>query len=945
MGDGNAAERPYRNDAFISYHHASDSAKAAHLRRGLQNFARSWRQLRALRVFLDKDSLSANPGLWPEIERQLADSGAFILLACPGSADSVWVQKEAEWWRTGLGPRKMLIAVTGGELVWDHERGDFDWERTTCLPRTMAGMFTDEPRWVDLRWMSEDDPGSLRDPRFQQCVADLAAPLHGRPKEDLIGADVVQHRKTRRLARGALAVITTLAVLAGAASVVAVLQRDEARRQARLATSRQLAATALNLKDGNLRLASLLGIEAYRMQKSPEAIAALNRLATDSPYLVKMVSSAKAISTFAFSGDDTAVAVGDEGGAVTVWRSDGSAVRARTELPGRITAAGFSEDGKRLAVGDGKGNLGVYDLAGRKLRRLAPMPKAVSSLEFSMGGNLAVADEDGTVTLYEQAREKFRSKRTGHLGSLVVFQNEESYLLVRDATGGGALYTVPDLRTVMDDKTFKLPANQAAVAVSAGGHCFGYLKYGIFTSTGLPKAKGREALADTCGKFPMLPNEEALMLALTDGSRMAVGTASGITVVDGEADGEEDGETDGEPNQVRKLTGVGRPTLLKFSATGGRLASAHGRTAALWNLGQASRTAHAHGLSLVDMQNMIVAPPLATGPGGRIAWSNRLESELDSDPPKDLHVWSPKGGTAVGGDALYYECVAFGSDGRTLYAGTNGEIQEWRIVGKRLEKRRTIALSGSREGFHAATREIAPLGAGALAVTTGDGAVHLADPSARRTRIVVPPASTDPSRPRQSALSADGRAAAVENTEGGVDIHALPTGRKVQTARLPGEAVGSFALAATGRSLFLDGAERTFARWDLDEGRLRWRSDEPNGARVAVSKDGRTVATLTDGGTLTRWDVDTGDRLGGPEIPIPPRTLSGNGGIGEHTGFVVDDAGTLWTATEGGEVLSWDFSVDSWIDGLCRIAGGHGLTDAEWRRYVGTTPPSRPTCD
>ena len=54
MGDGNAAERPYRNDAFISYHHASDSAKAAHLRRGLQNFARSWRQLRALRVFLDK---------------------------------------------------------------------------------------------------------------------------------------------------------------------------------------------------------------------------------------------------------------------------------------------------------------------------------------------------------------------------------------------------------------------------------------------------------------------------------------------------------------------------------------------------------------------------------------------------------------------------------------------------------------------------------------------------------------------------------------------------------------------------------------------------------------------------------------------------------------------------------------------------------------------------
>ncbi|MFE0191379.1 toll/interleukin-1 receptor domain-containing protein [Streptomyces sp. NPDC058989] len=946
MGDGNAAERPYRNDAFISYHHASDSAKAAHLRRGLQNFARSWRQLRALRVFLDKASLSANPGLWPEIERQLADSGAFILLACPGSADSVWVQKEAEWWRTGLGPRKMLIAVTGGELVWDHERADFDWERTTCLPRTMAGMFTDEPRWVDLRWMSEEDPGSLRDPRFQQCVADLAAPLHGRPKEDLIGADVAQHRKTRRLARGALAVITTLAVLAGAASVVAVLQRDEARRQARLATSRQLAATALNLKDGNLRLASLLGIEAYRMQKSPEAIAALNRLATDSPYLVRMVSSPKDVSAVGFSGDDGAVAVGDEGGAVTVWSSDGGTVRARTKLPGRITAAGFSADGKRLAVGDGKGNLGVYDLAGRKLRRLAPMPKAVSSLQFGMGGNLAVADEDGTVTLYEQAREKIRSKRTGHLGSLVVFQNEESHLLVRDAVGGGALYTVPDLRAVLDSRETTLPAGQATVGVSPGGHCFGYLKYGFFTSTGLPKAKGHETLAETCGDFPVLPDEEALMVALTDTGRMAVGTASGITVVDGEIHSE-NGPSGGQPNQLRNLTGTGSPTLLGFSATGERLASAHGRTVALWDLGQPSRTAHRHGVSLTDDQTMVVAPPLATGPDSKIAWSNPLETESPSDPETPLHVWSPKGGTIAGGDDAGYYSVAFGSDGRTLYAGHTGEVQEWRIVGKHLEKRRTIDLSGTQasyeDGYPAVPLEIAPLEAGSVVVTTGDGAVHVADRSARRTRVVVPPGTGDSQQLLLSSLSTDGRIAAVENTKGAVDLYDVLSGRKVQTARLKGEAVGNFALSAEGRSLFLEGTRHTFARWDLDERRLRWQSDEPSSARVAASADGRTVVTLTDSGILTRWDVETGDRLGGPKVPIPPRTMSGNRGIGQHTGFVVDRAGTLWTATEGGELLSWDFSVDSWITSLCRIAG-RSLTDAEWRRYVGTTPPSQPTC-
>ncbi|UKY50846.1 toll/interleukin-1 receptor domain-containing protein [Streptomyces inhibens] len=934
MDGQNAPHRTHRYDAFISYSHTADSTKADRLRRGLQNFARSWRQLRALRIFLDNASLSANPGLWPEIERHLADSGAFILLACPTSAGSAWVQKEINWWRAGLGARRMLIAVTDGELVWDHEAGDFDWERTTCLPRTMAGMFTDEPRWVDLRWMSEQDPGSLRDPRFQHCVADLAAPLHGRPKEDLIGADVTQQRKTRRLVRGTLAVITTLAVAAGLAWVDALHQRDEAQKQARLATSRQLAATALNLKDGNLRLASLLAIEAYRIQESPEAIAALNRLATDSPHLVSMMPSAKNVSALVFSADDTAVAVGDEGGAVAVWRSDGSALRARTSLPGRITAVGFSADGKQLAAGDSQGNVGVYDLTGKALRRLAPLPKAVSSLEFSLGGHLAAVDEDGTVTLYEKARKKIRSKRTGHHSSVVVFQNIESHLLLRDGVGGGALYTVPDLRTVQDSRQFSLPAGQAAPAVSNGGHCFGYLKYGFFTSSRLPKVNGHESLPDTCANFPTLPNEEATMLALTDNGRMAVGTASGITAVDA--------QTDVQASQVRTLTGVGRPSLLKFSNTGTRLASAHGRTVALWNFDQASRIAHTHGLSLADEQTMLVAPPLATGPGGRVAWSNLMEDE-PFDKATKLHLWSPKRpGTLTGGEAPGHYALAFSPDGHMLYAGLAGAVESWQVQDTRLEQRRTVTLAGPVNGYQGIPLDIAPRADGSLVVATADGAVHVADPSAQRTRIAVPRGSEDPQQLLFSSLSADGRTAAMENTQGAVDLYDVGSGRKLQSVRLNGEKVNAFALAAGGSSLFLDGG-KTFARWDLDERRFRWQSDEPNGVKVAASEDGRTVITLADNGTLTRWDTDTGDRLGGPDLPIPPHTLSGTGGIGLHTSFMVDGTGTLWTATEGGEVLSWDFSVNSWIESLCRIAD-RNLTDAEWRRYVGTTPPSRPTC-
>ncbi|MFD3422558.1 toll/interleukin-1 receptor domain-containing protein [Streptomyces decoyicus] len=935
MAGQSASQRTHRYDAFLSYSHAADSAKADHLRRGLQNFARSsWRQLRALRIFLDNASLAANPGLWPEIERQLADSGAFILLACPRSADSEWVRKEINWWRAGPGARRMLIVVTGGELTWDHGTGDFDWERTTCLPRTMAGMFSDEPRWVDLRWMSEQDPGSLRDSRFQQCVADLAAPLHDRPKEDLIGADVTRQRRTKRLVRGALAVITALAVTAGLGWVNAVQQRDEAQRQALLATSRQLAATALNLKDGNLRLASLLAIEAYRMQQSPEAIATLNRLSTDSPHLVSMTSSAKDISALAFSTDDKAVAVGDEGGAVAVRGADGRTLRARTSLPGRITAVGFSTDGKRLAAGDDKGNVGVYDLTRKTLRRLAPLPNGVSSLGFGMAGQLAVVDAVGTVVLYGESGKKVRSRRNGRSGDVIAFQNAGSRLLVRNAMGGGALYTVPELRTILDSANPLLPATQFLAAVSNSGRCFGYLKFGQIIRAELPEIKGRKSVANTCTDFPTLTNEEARSLALTDNGRMAVGTASGITVVDA--------ETKAHDSQLRKLTGVGRPSLLTFSDTGSRLASAHGRTVAVWNFDQFFRTAHAHGLPLSDNQTMLYSPPLAAGPDGQIAWSNLMEGDSVLTETK-LHVWSPKAGrTLAGGDTLAYDALAFSPDGRTLHAGLDGAVQSWQIQDTRLVKRRTVAFSGRQDDYRDAVM-IAPRADGSLVITTADGAVHVAGPSAQRTRVMVPPGTGDPQKELLSSLSDGGRTAAVENTKGAVDLYDVDSGRKLQSVRLDGEQVNALALAAGGNALFLEGSKGTFARWDLDEQRFRWQSAEPNGARVAASADGRTVVTLSDGGAVSGWDADTGDRLGGPDIPLPLRTLSGIGGIGEHTGFMVDGTGTLWTATEGGEVLSWDFSVNSWIEGLCRIAD-RNLTAAEWRRYVGTIPPPRPTC-
>ena len=61
----------YRFDAFLSYSHAADGRLAPALRNGLHRFAKPLFEMRALRVFRDETSLSANPALWPSIEAAL----------------------------------------------------------------------------------------------------------------------------------------------------------------------------------------------------------------------------------------------------------------------------------------------------------------------------------------------------------------------------------------------------------------------------------------------------------------------------------------------------------------------------------------------------------------------------------------------------------------------------------------------------------------------------------------------------------------------------------------------------------------------------------------------------------------------------------------------------------------------------------------------------------
>ena len=185
---------PTRHDAFISYSHAADGPLATALESGLEKLAKPLLKLRALDVFRDQTSLTAAPALWPGIVAHLEASEWFLLLASPQSALSMWCNKEVQWWLDNRSPDRMLVLLTDGGIAWDRGTQDFDWPRTSSLPRLLERRCADEPLYVDFRWARGSELLTLRNAKFRDAMVNIAAPIRGVAKDELDGADLRQLR-------------------------------------------------------------------------------------------------------------------------------------------------------------------------------------------------------------------------------------------------------------------------------------------------------------------------------------------------------------------------------------------------------------------------------------------------------------------------------------------------------------------------------------------------------------------------------------------------------------------------------------------------------------------------------------------------------------------------------------------------------------------------------
>ncbi len=388
-------------DAFISYSHGADATLAPALQRALHKFTKPWYRRRALRVFRDQTSLAASPALWPAIEAALVQSRWFLYLASPQAAQSHWVGRELQWWLEHRGSGTMLILLTDGTLAWDTSACDFDWRVTDAVARSLAGRFGDEPLYVDLRFAKRSGEMSLRHSKFRAAVLDIAAPLHGRPKEDLDGEDVRVFRRNRIWAWSASASLVMLTVVAVAAMLFAFAQREEAVRQRDQAVARQLRSEAQRLGaiDSRWDLSMLLMIESMRRAPDATSFDALWRLSRRGALPLARCPLQAELDASAFSPDGRRIAAG-AGGNAFVFDATSCQEQLRIAFDGAIHRLAFDDEGRQLVVAGGSA-VRVFDAAnGRELRRL-DVAGVHSVHAFSPAGRLVAFAEPAQVRVVE----------------------------------------------------------------------------------------------------------------------------------------------------------------------------------------------------------------------------------------------------------------------------------------------------------------------------------------------------------------------------------------------------------------------------------------------------------------------------------------------------------------------------------------------------------------
>lgn len=890
-----------RYRAFVSYSHASDAALAASLQSSLSQFAKPWYRLRTMRVFLDKTSLSANPALWPTIEQALGASEYFLLLASPTSANSVWVQQEVHWWLQNRTAQKLVLCLTDGVILWDNKSGDFDWEKTNAVPSILKGAFSSEPLYADFRGAKAANKYAKSDPVFRDALLDVAAPLMGRPKDDLDGEDIRLHRKAERIAWAAAFFILVLALAAGVGLMTA-------HERQKIAASRALASEATSHVDDR-SLALLLSIESRRIVDTVESkrslLTTLQRLPNAEAFLW---GHTDAVTKAVLSPDGQTVVSAGWDDRVVFWNAaTHQPIGQPIPAPKGLVGVAFSPDGSQFVTAS-SGSIVLWDTKSR-----LPVGTAFQAKEdfervgFSSKGDLIAAS---TAAYGGHPSVVLLWSLTSHQpvggpipGSNFAFNSDDSILAVAQY-GDLALYDLRKHRilrkplTGHDKNISTIAFSPDGSIVAAGAEDQTITVWGVQSGHALGTLTGH---TETVSSLLFEPDGNTLLSGSLDGSiirwdlenmkplaTLMKGYGAAISSIVSTPD-----------DQLRALA-LDKERVI--------LLDLHGDP-------PLGRRIHA---TDSNSSNVAFSPDgrllASAGEFGSVALWDVATGQMSGDP--------------LSGHERQVSSVAFAPDGKILVSGSmDGSVIFWDVSSR-------TALSPAVQALRSPVWSLACSPDGKTAVAGGDAELVFFDLVTRKQ--LGPPVTSQKDRIWALAFSPNGDLLASAGNN--LVVMIWKSGQQGQlvkalgTPLLPGE---DFEVMPAGVNFNADGTMlatstqgHTVTLWDVKG----WRPIPPvlSGhtqavSSVAFSADGKVLVSGSADGDIRIWDVQAHELIG--SLGVAPEEV--------NSIALERRKGILASVGEKDSIVLWSLDFNDWVNEACRIAN-RNLTPKEWSTFFGT---------
>ncbi|WP_030782043.1 WD40 repeat domain-containing protein [Streptomyces sp. NRRL S-920] len=721
-----------------------------------------------------------------------------------------------------------------------------------------------------------------------------------RSAAEFLAASARLRRRTVWIARGAVAALVVLAMVAVVSAVVAWRQRDDAVFQ-------QVVAEADRAQPTDPSLSAQLDLVAHRMR--PDDAATRNRLLaivnaplatpllghTGAVYLTSFSPSGRLLATASydrtvrlwdvtdpsrpkhlgkpltghkswvssavFSPDGQTLASASDDGTIRLWdlRDPGRPRPLGSPLPGRggtIYLVAFSPDGRTLATAQDDHTVGLWNVADpgrpKALGTLTGSTAAVRSVAFSPDGRtLAAGGDDSAIRLWDMADPR-RPKRVGKA-------------LKEHTSGVHSVAFSPDgdtLASGSSDNTIRLwnvtdPRRAKPLGAPLTGHT-GPLWSVSFNSAGTMLAG---ASADSTASLwnvsdPAHPSQVGEPLAGSSGEMYALGfSPDGRHLATGTGD-----------NKVR-LWSI--PTSDMIGRTGsfrpdGKVLATAARDdkIRLWNVerpGSPVMLSKPFRAGKGDVRTMAFSPD---GHTLAVLTANSAVQLWNVTDPTRPEPYGPP----VALRTRFAAALAFSPDGRTLATPqTDRTIQLWNVSSPSRLRPLGEPLTGHKGYVNSLVFD---KGGRQLASGSADSTVRLwntADP--RRATPLGGPLTGHLGPINRLSYSPDGRTLASGSDDGTVRLWKLTAPHKAArpAATLKGhtDAVVSLTFSQDGSTLASGGNDNTVRLWDVvdpDEATAIGQSMSPNaktGSFLTFSPQSDMLGVSSGTDTVRMWDLDT----------------------------------------------------------------------------------------